>query len=120
MEVADRKIVFDDLNVTVKVFDIRDGEAGNKRSFLEMKEDILMLKEAKWQEKRDRLVSSARDFDDEFNQDIDPIRVVIAGGDGTIMWGMMELGNHDISSEDIVVASLPLGTGVYSPNFARK
>ena len=47
------------------------------------------------------------------NDEVEPIRVVIAGGDGTIMWGMMELGNHDISPDDIVVAALPLGTGKY-------
>jgi diacylglycerol kinase (ATP) len=47
--------------------------------------------------------------DNDFN--INPIRVIMAGGDGTIMWGMMELGNHDIDPRDIVVGCLPLGTG---------
>jgi diacylglycerol kinase family enzyme len=37
----------------------------------------------------------------------------MAGGDGTVMWGMMELGNHDIDPRDIVVGCLPLGTGTF-------
>ena len=115
MEWADQKIVFDDINITVKIFDIRDGDTGSKRSFLEIKENILMMKEAKWQRKRDRMANSISDFDrnEEVEDHLEPIRVVIAGGDGTIMWGMMELGNHDISPEDIVVAALPFGTGAF-------
>ena len=45
-----------------------------------------------------------------------PIRVIFAGGDGTITWGMMELTEHDISPMDIIVGPLPLGTG---NDFAR-
>ena len=45
-----------------------------------------------------------------------PIRVIFAGGDGTITWGMMELTEHDISPADIIVGPLPLGTG---NDFAR-
>ena len=183
MELADKKIVFDDINVTVKIFDIREGESGNKKSFLEIKDDILMLKEMKWQKqqaKSDKMLASSKDIlnmltesceeiapkdvpvgerenvpeivdnllptategsptsdnnasnlsglslennasvssnnrnnvsEEEEDEAIEPIRVVIAGGDGTIMWGMMELGIHFISADDIVVASLPLGTG---------
>ena len=44
------------------------------------------------------------------------IRVIFAGGDGTVTWGMMELTAHDISPDDILVGSLPLGTG---NDFAR-
>ena len=119
MELADEKILFDDINIAVKIFDIRDGDAGNKKSFLEIKEDILMIKEAKWQRKRDRMANSISDFDRnvESEDHVDPVRVVLAGGDGTIMWGMMELGNHDISPEDIVVAALPLGTGAFFQTF---
>ena len=45
-----------------------------------------------------------------------PIRVIFAGGDGTITWGMMELTEHNISPSDIIVGPLPLGTG---NDFAR-
>ena len=40
-----------------------------------------------------------------------PFRVVFAGGDGTVMWGMCELRAHGIPEYAVVICPLPLGTG---------
>jgi hypothetical protein len=114
---AKEKMVFEDLNITLKIFDITKGDSGNKPSFLQIKADIKLTKEinkkgqmARASNNRSLNPTTARDTN-EFKTDCngfnvpkldvpndfaddeaDPIRVVFAGGDGTIMWGMMELG----------------------------
>ena len=118
MDLAKDKMIFEDLNITLKIYDIREGEPGNKPSFLQMKADIKLIKEINRKEQLARALNSRSlyanlsfvptvprkntgrtlltqnsDLSNDYSDDeADPIRVIIAGGDGTVMWGMMELG----------------------------
>jgi len=38
-------------------------------------------------------------------------KVIICGGDGTVMWVISELHNHNIDTEQTPLAIIPLGTG---------
>lgn len=122
MELAKEKMVFEDLNITLKIYDIREGDSGNKPSFLQMKADIKLNKEINKKEQLARALNSRSlyanlsflpnvprkntgrslttqnsDLSNDYSDDeADPIRVVIAGGDGTVMWGMMELGGFTL------------------------
>ena len=72
MELAKEDIVFADINVTIKVFDIRDGDAGNKKSFLQMKQDISMLKEMKWKEIQERKDAQRRQLEASSSESEEP------------------------------------------------
>ena len=117
-------MIFEDLNITLKIYDIREGEPGNKPSFLQMKADIKLIKEINRKEQLARALNSRSlyanlsfvptvprkntgrslttqnsDMTNDYSDDeADPIRVIIAGGDGTVMWGMMELGSSHYHS----------------------
>jgi diacylglycerol kinase (ATP) len=39
------------------------------------------------------------------------VRVVIAGGDGTIMWVIESMISHEVEVDRCVIVPLPLGTG---------
>ena len=123
MDLAKDKMIFEDLNITLKIYDIREGEPGNKPSFLQMKADIKLIKEINRKEQLARALNSRSlyanlsfvptvprkntgrtlltqnsDLSNDYSDDeADPIRVIIAGGDGTVMWGMMELGVFPLS-----------------------
>lgn len=111
MDLAKEKIVFGDLNITLKIYDIRDGESGRKPCFVQMKSDIRLIREINQKEQLARALNDRslnpsptkgesktspngldESHDDFSDDEVDPIRVIFAGGDGTVMWGMMELG----------------------------
>ena len=128
MALAKDKIVFGDLNITLKIYDIRDGESGRKPCFLQMKSDIKLNREINKKEQLARAlnnrslnpsptkgesktspngVDDSQEPDDFSDDEADPIRVIFAGGDGTIMWGMMELGEarYQIKQNDLFLIS---------------
>ena len=121
MALAKEKIVFGDLNITLKIYDIRDGESGRKPCFVQMKSDIKLNREINQKEQLARALNNrslnpsptkgesktppsgldeSLEPDDFSDDEADPIRVIIAGGDGTVMWGMMELGEIRYRSKE--------------------
>ncbi|AFZ79366.1 diacylglycerol kinase, putative [Theileria equi strain WA] len=76
----------------IRIYSIFEGESGNKPGFIHLK----------------KLVSEKRADDG--------IKVIIAGGDGSLTWVISEVEKHGISTEDIVFGIVPYGTG---NDFAR-
>jgi len=74
----------------LRAFDLRDGEPGKKPGFHLLKE----LSE----------------------EGGTPIRVMVAGGDGTVMWAISEMEATDVNLQNVVVGHIPFGTG---NDFAR-
>mmetsp|Transcript_31413 Transcript_31413/g.56949 ORF Transcript_31413/g.56949 Transcript_31413/m.56949 type:complete len:519 (+) Transcript_31413:90-1646(+) len=69
----------------VRAFDLRDGESGRKSGFLLLKE---------------------------LSQEVEnPVRVMVAGGDGTVMWAISEMETTGVNLEKVVVGHIPFGTG---------
>ena len=77
-----------DLDVNVHIFDIREGASGSKPAFLSLKKHV-----------------------EEAEAGCLPIPIVVAGGDGTVLWAMSEIADHGISPESVAVGVLPFGTG---------
>lgn len=77
-------------HVHIWIFDIREGDTGNKPGFIQLKEAI---------KEEDALVY-----------------VIVCGGDGTVMWGISELWAHGIDDSRIALGVVPYGTG---NDFAR-
>eukprot|EP00931_Biecheleriopsis_adriatica_P095707 TRINITY_DN6931_c0_g1_i2.p1 TRINITY_DN6931_c0_g1~~TRINITY_DN6931_c0_g1_i2.p1 ORF type:complete len:509 (-),score=95.62 TRINITY_DN6931_c0_g1_i2:185-1711(-) len=71
--------------VHLRAFDIKEGRSGQKKGFLLLKE-----------------MSETADRD---------IRVMVAGGDGTVMWALSEMHATGIDFERVVVGHIPFGTG---------
>lgn len=42
---------------------------------------------------------------------IEPVRCIVAGGDGTVMWAIEEIFSSDISMDRVHVGTMPFGTG---------
>ncbi len=82
-----------DLQSHVFIYNIRDGEHGNKPGFTDMKERV-----------------------DKHEADAVPVHVVIAGGDGTVMWAISEAQAHGVDMTKIAFGVIPYGTG---NDFAR-
>lgn len=81
----------DGQKVTVHIFSLPDGPSGSKPGFLKLKEALQKFQR--------------------------PLRVIVGGGDGTIMWADQEAVKHGIdSSRQLVYGVIPLGTG---NDFAR-
>lgn len=40
-----------------------------------------------------------------------PVKVIVAGGDGTVMWCLSELEQHQIELSKVIIGVLPFGTG---------
>ena len=79
----------------VFIFDIRQGKSGEKPGFVNLREQM---------ERRKYITDS------------NPIRVLVAGGDGTVMWTIQEAIAHDIDTKRIAFGVIPYGTG---NDFAR-
>lgn len=77
------------------IADIRDGTSGCKRAFLQLKDAVEDLKSVK---------NNVQDGDTN-------IFLVMAGGDGTVLWGISELWEHLIDDRHIAIAVVPYGTG---------
>ena len=76
------------LNVLVHLADIRTGNTGDKPIFKTIKNEV-----------------------DSRSKEDGIIRVIVAGGDGTVMWALSELEAHGVSSDRVAVGVLPFGTG---------
>jgi len=79
----------------VFIFDIRQGKSGEKPGFINLREQL---------ERR------------AYISDGNPIRVLVAGGDGTVMWTIQEAIAHNIDTARIAFGVIPYGTG---NDFAR-
>ena len=76
-------------DVTIRMWDIRTGESGKKPGFLRIKEESTN--------------STCH---------LPPaIRVIAAGGDGTVMWVISEALLHNLTNADVVFGTIPFGTG---------
>ena len=78
------------LSTDLYIFDITEGESGKKKGFEHLK-DVL---------ESSPQVSA-----------LDPIRLVVAGGDGTVIWAMHELEVHGVDCGKVAVGVVPFGTG---------
>lgn len=72
--------------VQLNIFSLLDGKSGNKPGFHKLRE----------------VVASNRG---------NPVRVIVGGGDGTIMWADGEVEKHGVSSAQVKYGIVPLGTG---------
>ncbi|KAF4689910.1 hypothetical protein FOZ60_001012 [Perkinsus olseni] len=77
---------FRDNNCDVYIFDISDGASGCKPAFV-------------------RLAAHGNNRDASH-----PIRVLVAGGDGTIMWFLDEAIKHSVDIDSIAIGVIPFGT----------
>jgi len=77
----------------LRIYNIREGETGLKPGFLLVKE---LSKQVECEE--------------------DSIRVLVAGGDGTVMWALSELIKSEVDMTRVAVGHIPFGTG---NDFAR-
>jgi diacylglycerol kinase (ATP) len=101
--------------VTVHLHNITSGESGKKEGFLKLK-GMLGLDEKSTTGTAIRStsmsfsgteISSTRTKSVKFEL----MRVLVAGGDGTIFWLMSECLAHGISPEQIAIGVIPFGTG---------
>lgn len=124
------------LNCYVYIFDIREGKSGKKKGFLllnnlvegiiqnKMKENVNNGKkiethsQIKAEDNLDILQKSIaeKEFEEKIKNEKDEevkkvIRVLVAGGDGTVMWCMKELYSHNIKTENVAIGVVPYGTG---------
>jgi diacylglycerol kinase (ATP) len=76
--------------VNLTVADILEGDSGSKPGFLKISE---LVKDATC-----------------VNKD-QPVRIIAAGGDGTVVWCMSEALAHNIDPSSIVFGTIPYGTG---------
>lgn len=77
--------------IKIVISDIRKGPSGDKDCF--------------------RLIRSLVD-----QKYADPVRIIVAGGDGTVTWVFSELKQHNIDLAKVYVGAVPFGTG---NDFAR-
>ncbi|KAH8738563.1 diacylglycerol kinase [Cryptosporidium ryanae] len=73
---------------SVHIYDIREGESGNKEGFLKVKE----------------ITNSMKD-------ESVPIYIIAAGGDGTVMWCVDELEKTQVNFDKLAIGVIPFGTG---------
>ena len=76
-------------NVGVHVWDLSESESGQKRGFRQI----------------ENYIANSKCVDER-----SPVRVIAAGGDGTIMWVVSEALEHGINLNLIVIGTMPLGT----------
>jgi len=81
------------LSAYLRIYNIRDGETGLKPGFL-------------------LVMELSKQVEDER----DSIRVLVAGGDGTVMWALSELIKSEVDMTRVAVGHIPFGTG---NDFAR-
>jgi len=76
------------LQSNIAVYNIREGEHGNKPGFRDLKDQI-----------------------DKHEAGGTPFHVLIAGGDGTVMWAISEAQAHAVDMTKIAFGVIPYGTG---------
>eukprot|EP00919_Chromeraceae_sp_WS-2016_P007223 GHVR01016992.1.p1 GENE.GHVR01016992.1~~GHVR01016992.1.p1 ORF type:complete len:530 (+),score=134.39 GHVR01016992.1:231-1592(+) len=79
-----------DTPLQIHVFDITEGNRGDKHGFKILKQHV-----------HDYVLTDRNIL----------IKCLAAGGDGTVLWLLSELDAHDISDERVVVGVIPYGTG---------
>eukprot|EP00922_Rhytidocystis_sp_ex-Travisia-forbesii_P051628 GHVS01076575.1.p1 GENE.GHVS01076575.1~~GHVS01076575.1.p1 ORF type:complete len:582 (-),score=169.80 GHVS01076575.1:203-1948(-) len=117
----------------VYIYDIRYGSPGNKPGFLLLKETVDGRKEME-KEQEEEMEKIEEEGEEEGGGEegwktkkvepdnkkkrkdsnsscAKPIRVLVAGGDGTVMWCASELWAHDIDDSKVAVGVIPYGTG---------
>ena len=77
-------------HVVLSVYDLRYGESGKKPGFLDIS----------------KLVNDNSCIDSEH-----PVRIIAAGGDGTVVWAMSESVQYGIDITKVVFGTIPFGTG---------
>jgi diacylglycerol kinase (ATP) len=77
-------------HVTLTVYDLRDGETGKKPGFIDVA----------------NLINNNTCIDFEH-----PVRIIAAGGDGTVVWAMSESVQYGIDIEKMAFGTIPFGTG---------
>eukprot|EP00923_Selenidium_pygospionis_P021139 GHVN01036413.1.p1 GENE.GHVN01036413.1~~GHVN01036413.1.p1 ORF type:complete len:229 (-),score=34.65 GHVN01036413.1:1151-1837(-) len=77
--------------VEIFIYDIKEGDSGNKPGFK------MLRREARKQ----RSASQVSEF----------IRVMAAGGDGTVMWCAEEVSKHKVPHDSLAIGVIPFGTG---------
>ena len=85
----------EEIESKVFIFDIRQGKSGDKPGFVTLRDQL---------ERRKYITDS------------NPIRVLVAGGDGTVMWTIQEAIAHHVDTTRIAFGVIPYGTG---NDFAR-
>lgn len=84
--------ILTDPNVELFISDIREGPSGNKPAFLQLREVVKTIGQGEL------------------------CYAVMAGGDGTVLWGISEIWEHNIDESKIAIGVIPYGTG---NDFAR-
>ena len=108
------------LDAIVKIFDIRVGESGIKPAFQSLLADVSSRTGAS--PSTERINSNAEHASAPESIDTiispssaplktTPIPLIVAGGDGTVMWALSELQAHNIAADAVAVGVLPFGTG---------
>eukprot|EP00918_Siedleckia_nematoides_P025709 GHVU01055462.1.p1 GENE.GHVU01055462.1~~GHVU01055462.1.p1 ORF type:complete len:629 (+),score=103.36 GHVU01055462.1:236-2122(+) len=90
--------IMDPVPADVWIFDIREGESGDKEGFHKLKAQAVSAS------------TSANGTGDK------PVRVLVAGGDGTVLWCLTEMDKHGIPLDGVALGVIPYGTG---NDFAR-
>jgi diacylglycerol kinase (ATP) len=88
-------ITFSDPGIQSHVFiyNIRDGDHGNKPGFVDLRAKV-----------------------EQIDSEVNPVHVIIAGGDGTVMWAISEALAHNVDMAKVAFGVIPYGTG---NDFAR-
>lgn len=104
--------------INLWVWNIQTGLSGRKPGFLKLKEVVERLKaedEAECLAERNSLLGAvergaAQHQPGKYKRN-KLVHVIVAGGDGTVMWCLSELTHHEVDGERIVVGMVPYGTG---------
>eukprot|EP00746_Dinoflagellata_sp_MGD_P013790 gnl/MRDRNA2_/MRDRNA2_129933_c0_seq1.p1 gnl/MRDRNA2_/MRDRNA2_129933_c0~~gnl/MRDRNA2_/MRDRNA2_129933_c0_seq1.p1 ORF type:complete len:507 (+),score=88.76 gnl/MRDRNA2_/MRDRNA2_129933_c0_seq1:138-1658(+) len=73
------------------IYNIKDGDPGNKPGFNKLKAIL--------------------DQNESVGQEETMTRVIVGGGDGTVMWSIIEMQSHNIDMTKVAVGVMPFGTG---------
>lgn len=121
-ELRQADLYFGNQRVRLRLWDIREGEKHQKPGFLRLREllESLSPDPATTAADAGNTVSAASASQDESEENkplFSPlVRVIAAGGDGTVMWCISELRAHGIDLSRIAIGVIPFGTG---NDFAR-
>ena len=85
----------EDLQSEIYIYDIRDGKHADKPAFHHI---------------RERVKST------QVKEGTTPVRIIVAGGDGTVMWAISEAQAHGVNIDKVAFGVVPYGTG---NDFAR-
>lgn len=77
-----------DIQSNVFIYNIRDGDHGNKPGFIDLRVRV-----------------------EQVESEANPVHVIIAGGDGTVMWAISEAQAHNVDMRKVAFGVIPYGTG---------